>query len=215
MGCKRSILAFAQGCVGAALIFCALVAEMSPARAQPSYQPSLESIKATVDEIEQAVAREDVTSEALAEARQKLNGAADALRAKIEELEPRLHEIEERLKQLGPAPEKDEPAEPPEIAKQRAELTTALAEVEAALKQARVLLVHIDLVSDRSAWAGAWRGSGDVALACALTRAVRGLFGCKIVERIAGLHLFRTPHPVGVPCRIAGAERARGVEFPA
>jgi small-conductance mechanosensitive channel len=152
MGFKRSVLVFAQGfCIGAALIFCALVAEMSPGWAQAPDQPSLQSIKATVEEIEQAVGREDVTSEALAESRQKLNAAADALRAKIEELEPRLNEVEERLKQLGPAPEKDEPAEPPEIAKQRAELTTALAEVEGALKQARVLLVHIDQLSERVA----------------------------------------------------------------
>src|SRR5262245_25623269 len=152
MGFKRSVLVFAQGiCVGAALIVYALVAEMSPAWAQPSEQPSLESIKATVEEIEQAVGREDVTSEALAEARQRLNAAADALRANIDELEPRLNEVEERLKQLGPAPEKDEPAEAPEIAKQRVELTTALAEVEGALKQARVLLVHIDQLSERVA----------------------------------------------------------------
>jgi potassium-dependent mechanosensitive channel len=152
MGFRRSVPVPAQWiCVGAALIFYALVAEMSPAWAQPAEQPSLESIKATVEEIEQAVGREDVTSEALAEARQKLNAAADALRGKIEELEPRLNEMEERLKQLGPAPEKDEPAEAPEIAKQRIELTTALAEVEGALKQARVLLVHIDQLSERVA----------------------------------------------------------------
>ncbi len=135
----------------AGLVLCALANLTSPAAAQVSDQPSLEAIKATVEEIDRTVARDDVTSEALAEARQKLNAAADALRAKIEELEPRLHEIEERLKQLGPAPEKDQPPEAAEIAKERKELTATLAEVQGALKQARVLLVHVDQLSERVA----------------------------------------------------------------
>jgi len=134
-----------------ALAFCALAAATSPASAQTSEQPSLDAIKVTVEEIDQTVAREDVSSEALAEARQKLNAAADALRAKIEELEPRLQEVAERLKQLGPAPEKDQPSEAAEVAKERQELTAALAEVEGALKQARVLLVHVDQLSERVA----------------------------------------------------------------
>jgi small-conductance mechanosensitive channel len=152
MDLRHSLLAFARGlfvCAGLALAASAIA--MSPASAEEADQPSVESIKATIEQIEQAVGREEASAEELAEARQKLNAAADGLRAKIEELEPRLREIEERLKELGPAPEKDEPPESAEIAKQRQELATSLAEVDGALKQARLLLVHIDQLSERVA----------------------------------------------------------------
>jgi potassium efflux system protein len=149
---RHSLLAFARTlflCAGLALA--ASASATSPALAEAADQPSVESIKATIEQIEQAVGHEEATAEELAEARQKLNAAADGLRAKIEELEPRSREIEERVKELGPAPEKDEPPESAEIAKQRQELTTSLAEVEGALKQARLLLVHIDQLSERVA----------------------------------------------------------------
>jgi small-conductance mechanosensitive channel len=73
-------------------------------------------IKTSVDEIEAVLGREDTTAEALAQLREKLNGATDALHSGIDELEPKAHEAEERLKQLGPAPAKDAPPESPEIA---------------------------------------------------------------------------------------------------
>ena len=133
----------------ATLLITGCAGTLALAAAEPT--DSAESIKATIEQIEHAVGNEDATAEELAEARQKLNAAADGLRAKIEELEPRLREIEERFKELGPAPEKDEPPESAEIAKQRQELTTSLGEAEGALKQARVLLVHIDQLSERVA----------------------------------------------------------------
>ena len=74
-------------------------------------------------EFEPAVGRDDVSAEALADLRDRLNTAADALRSKLAELAPRVHDVEERLKQLGPAPAKDAPPEATEIASQRAELT--------------------------------------------------------------------------------------------
>ena len=81
------------------------------ARAEPAEGPSLEEIKTTLDQVEEAVGRDDVTQEALVELRQKLNAATDTLRDKIDDLEPRVREAEERLKQLGPAPAKDAPPE--------------------------------------------------------------------------------------------------------
>jgi potassium-dependent mechanosensitive channel len=149
---RHSLVAFVRGLfVCAVLLLAAFAGTLRPASAEETDQPSVESIKVTIEQIEQAVGRDEATAEELAEARQKLNAAADGLRAKIEELEPRLHEIEERFKELGPAPEKDEPPESAEIAKQRQELTASLGEVEGALKQARVLLVHIDQLSERVA----------------------------------------------------------------
>src|SRR5437773_3665113 len=94
--------------------------------------PSLEQIKASLDEIEAAVGRDDTTAEALAGLRGSLNSATDGLRGAIDELEPRAHDIEERLKQLGPAPGKDAPPETAEIAKEREELTTSFRNVDGA-----------------------------------------------------------------------------------
>ena len=133
--------------LAAALVLAALLA--GHARAEPAEGPSLEEIKTTLDQVEEAVGRDDVTQEALVELRQKLNAATDTLRDKIDDLEPRVREAEERLKQLGPAPAKDAPPEIKEIADQREELTTSAGELDGALKQARVLSVRIDQLSER------------------------------------------------------------------
>ena len=87
----------------------------------------------------------------LAGFRQSLNTATDAMRAKVDELEPRLRELEERLKQLGPAPAKDAPPEAEEVTNERDELTATISEVDGALKQARVLAVRIEQLSERLA----------------------------------------------------------------
>jgi potassium efflux system protein len=120
-------------------------------RAEPSEPPSLESIKSSLDEIESAVGGDDITAEALAGFRQTLNAATDALRAQIDELEPRAREAEERLKQLGPAPAKDAPPESADIASEREELTKQFSELDGELKQARVLSLRVDQLSDRVA----------------------------------------------------------------
>lgn len=144
---------------GWSLMAVLLVAVAMPgghARAEPaetgsseSIKTSLDQIKTGLDEIEEAVGREDATQEALVELRQKLNGALDDLRGKIDELEPRAREAEERLKQLGPAPAKDAPPESKEIADQREELAASFNELDGALKQARVLSVRIEQLSER------------------------------------------------------------------
>ena len=129
-----------------------LVAGVLPgghARAEPATSSSLESIKTALDQIEEAVGREGATQEALAELRQKLNAAADDLRGRVDELEPRTREAEERLKQLGPPPAKDAPPESKEIADQREELMSNFNELDGDLKQARVLTVRTDQLSER------------------------------------------------------------------
>ena len=108
----------------------------------------MESIKKSLDEIEQALGGDDITADTLGGFRQTLNSAMDELRAKVDELEPRAREAEERLKQLGPAPAKDAPAEK-EIADQREELTSSFNELDGELKQARVLSVRTDQLSER------------------------------------------------------------------
>jgi potassium efflux system protein len=118
---------------------------------QSAEADSVEAIKKSLDEIEAALGRDDVTSEALAGFRQTLNAATDVLKEKIDYLEPRVQEAQERLQQLGPAPAKDAPAESPEIASQREELTTQFSDLDGELKQVRVLSVRIDQLGDRVA----------------------------------------------------------------
>ena len=118
---------------------------------QPAEAAALEQLKASLDEIEAAIGREDITAEALQEMRRSLTTATDTIRGKIEELEPRVRELEERLKQLGPAPEKDAPAESEEITNERDELTAKFSELGGALKQYRDLSLRVGQLSERLA----------------------------------------------------------------
>jgi potassium efflux system protein len=154
MTIRRAVLALARNFIYCALTSLSVLAGAGlaeDARAQSSDTTSLEEIKTSLDEIEAALDRDDITAEALAGLRQKLNSATDTLRATIDELEPRAREAEERLKQLGPAPGKDAPPETPEIANERAELTRSFSDLDGTLKQARVLSVRIDQLSERVA----------------------------------------------------------------
>jgi potassium-dependent mechanosensitive channel len=154
MAIRRTWLAIGRGVALLMLTSALLVAGAVPGRdawAQPAEAPSVESLKKSLDEIEQTLGGDDITADTLAGFRQTLNSAADALRAKIEELEPRAREAQERLEQLGPAPAKDAPAESQDIADQRRELTTEFSDLDGELKQARVLSVRIDQLSDRIA----------------------------------------------------------------
>jgi potassium efflux system protein len=150
MTIRRAMLALGRELVFCTSLFALVGAGLADhARAQSSDTTSLEEIKTSLEEMEQTVGRDDVTAEALAELRQRLNSAMDALRASIDELEPRAREAEERLKQLGPAPAKDAPPEAPEIANEREELTRNFSDLDGTLKQARVLSVRSDQLSER------------------------------------------------------------------
>ncbi len=85
----------------------------------------------------------------LAGFRQTLNATTDSLRGKIEDLEPRANELHQRLDQLGPAPAKDAPPESADVANERADLTKQFSEVDGDLKQARVLSLRAEQLSDR------------------------------------------------------------------
>ena len=55
------------------------------------------------------------------------------------------------MKQLGPAPAKDAPPENPDIANEREELTKQFGEMDGELKQAKVLSLRVDQLSERVA----------------------------------------------------------------
>ncbi len=118
---------------------------------QPAEAAALEQLKASLDEIEASIGRDDITAEMLAGQRRSLTATADTIRGKIEELEPRVRELEERLKQLGPAPAKDAPAESEEITNERDELTAKFSELGGALKQYLDLSLRVGQLSERLA----------------------------------------------------------------
>ena len=151
MRMRRAFLAAARTFFVAAALLLAQGGLSRDARAQGAPSVTLDAIKASVEEIEHAVARDDISSEELAELRQKLNAVMEALRAKIDEIEPQAQEVEERLKQLGPPPAKDAPPESPEVTKQREELSKSFSELDGALKAARVLSVRAEQLSERVA----------------------------------------------------------------
>ncbi|TMJ75797.1 MAG: DUF3772 domain-containing protein, partial [Alphaproteobacteria bacterium] len=154
MTIRRTWLALGRHAVclaiaGAFLVSATVLDRPAQAQAQSSEPPSLESIKSSLDEIEAGVDSEDVTPETLARFRQTLNTATETLRAQVDELEPRVRELEERVKQLGPTPAKDAPPESADIASQREELTKQFGELDGELKQAKVLSLRADQLSER------------------------------------------------------------------
>ena len=122
-----------------------------PQDTRPPVPAANAEAKTALDEIEAALGREELGADELAALRGKLNATADALRANIEDIEPRAREAEERLKQLGPAPAKDAPPETAEIARERAELNASFGQLDGALKEAHVLAVRGDQLSERIA----------------------------------------------------------------
>ena len=122
-----------------------------PQDTRPPVPAANAEAKTALDEIEAALGREELGADELAALRGKLNATADALRANIEDIEPRAREAEERLKQLGPAPAKDAPPETAEIARERAELNASFGQLDGALKEAHVLAVRSDQLSERIA----------------------------------------------------------------
>src|SRR6185437_5473315 len=72
----------------------------------------------------------------------------DELHGEVEALQPRLALIDTRLKQLGPPPAAGAPPEDQALAAERKRLTTERGEVDAALKQANLLILRVEQLSD-------------------------------------------------------------------
>ena len=117
----------------------------TPAGAVAAFDPA----KATLDRIERAIQHEGLGEEAYADLKRQLMPLRDELRDKIEALEPQLAEAATRLNQLGDKPAPGAAAEDAAITAERASLTASRAEIEAALKQARLLALRADQISDR------------------------------------------------------------------
>ena len=146
--------------IGRQLLFCGLAGAFlvigslldRVAHAEPSEPASIELIKTSLDEIEAAIERDDITQEALVGVRERLNSALDALRSKIDELEPQAH-TRSRSGSSSSAPRRRRMRRPRarRSPKNAQSSRRASASSMALLKQARVLSVRIDQLSERVA----------------------------------------------------------------
>ena len=120
-----------------------------PQPAQPSPVTALEPFKFELDQVEAAIGREGISDDALAELRDRVAGVREGLRSRIDALEPQLNEVDTRQKQLGPAPPPTAPPEDAGLAAERERLTKAYGELDATLRQARLLALRADQLTDR------------------------------------------------------------------
>jgi len=136
-------------------------AEKSPANgakplSQPADAPELsraaEAIapaKEGIERMEEVLRRDDLSDAQLIENRGRLEPLRGELRELIASFEGRLADVETRLKQLGDAPQGDKPQEDANLTVERARLQERYAALDGALKQARVLLLRADNISER------------------------------------------------------------------
>jgi potassium efflux system protein len=119
--------------------------------AQPTHLAALESLKLSLDQLELAINRDDLSVSALVDLWRQLVPVRDEIRARRADIEPQLAQIEARLKELGAAPAKDAPPEQPAIGAERDQLARQFSELDSALKLARLLGVRADQLLDRLA----------------------------------------------------------------
>lgn len=115
---------------------------------QQAVQEKLEGQRAVVDSVEAALGREGLRSVDLDELRNRLDPVRGTLSEGIAALDPLLANLNHRVKEIGAKPAADAPPEEPSITREREALTAKASELDAVLKQARLLKVRADQLSD-------------------------------------------------------------------
>ena len=128
------------------LLYVALLVTALPALAQTAHQ-RLDGVRATVEQVEQALKRAELSDAALVELRARVEPLTKVLEEVMGELTPRHDSLRARIDQLGAKPA-DKSAESPQVASEREDLQKQFDEVDTVLKRARVLEVQLDQVSD-------------------------------------------------------------------
>ncbi|WP_246659424.1 DUF3772 domain-containing protein [Ancylobacter moscoviensis] len=116
---------------------------------QSQVQEKLEGQRAIVDGVEAALGRDGLRSVDLDELRNRLDPVRTELGAAITLLEPLLANMTNRVKEIGPKPADDAPPEDASITREREALAARASELDAVLKQAKLLNVRADQLSDR------------------------------------------------------------------
>ena len=108
----------------------------------------LDTVRATIEQVERALQRADMSDGGLQELRSRLEPMAEQVKAALEERTPHLDAIKARLEQLGPKPAANAPAEGADASAERDLQQKQFDEVDASIKRARLLSVQIDQISD-------------------------------------------------------------------
>ncbi len=135
-------------------ILCALVvvagATLSFAQAPPPSAASvqkLDSVRATIEQIEQTLARPNLSDATLLDLRANLEPLNATLKSTLEDLTPKQDATREQLEQLGPKPADKAPPEAAAVAAEREGLQRQFEEADAAVKRAKLLSVRLDQAS--------------------------------------------------------------------
>jgi small-conductance mechanosensitive channel len=116
---------------------------------QLQVQQKLEGQRAIVDGVEAALGRDGLRSTDLDDLRNRLEPVRTDLTAGITLLEPLLANFNHRVKEIGPKPAEDAAPEDASITSERDALTARATELDGVLKQAKLLKVRADQLSDR------------------------------------------------------------------
>lgn len=116
---------------------------------QQQVQEKLEGQRAIVDGVEAALGRDGLRSIDLDDLRARLDPVRADLATGVAALDPLLANLNHRVKEIGPKPADDAPAESASITAERDALSARAAELDAVLKQAKLLKVRADQLSDR------------------------------------------------------------------
>ncbi|ARP98474.1 DUF3772 domain-containing protein [Pseudorhodoplanes sinuspersici] len=128
------------------------IAQPDAAAKQPNPSRTAEAIaplKEAIDRMEELLRRDDLTDAQLIENRGSIEPVRDELREIIASLEGWLADVDTRLKQLGNPPEDGEPKEDANLVVERTRLKERHAALDGTLKQARVLALRVESISER------------------------------------------------------------------
>ena len=107
----------------------------------------LDGVRASIEQIEQALGRRELSDAALLELRGNIEPLNSTLKAALDDLTPKLDAAREQLEQLGPKPADKAPPEAPAVAAEREGLQKQFEEADAAVKRAKLLSVRLDQAS--------------------------------------------------------------------
>ena len=107
----------------------------------------LDGVRASVEQIEQALGRRELGDAALLDLRASIEPLNVALKAALEDLTPRQDAARVQLEQLGPKPDDKAPPEAPAVAAEREGLQKQFEDADAAVKRAKLLSVRLDQAS--------------------------------------------------------------------
>ena len=110
---------------------------------------AMEPLKLNIDQMEASLQRDDLSDASLLRSRGSLDPMRDELREIIASLERRLEDVDTRMKQIGDPPAAGAPPEEAGLAAERARLQERRTALDGSLKQARLLMLRADNLSER------------------------------------------------------------------